>query len=413
MAITLITGVPGTGKTAFLVSELEKIAATGRVIFVDNVPGLTLEHYRAGNILEWHKGSWLHIDQYKRTAPAVSMTAVETSDDGNENWIPNPEIRKDNDGNLHRVAVDVLGHIVGSVPYESHKGALIVVDEAQRHFRPRPAGSVVPDHVAALEVHRHQGLDIWLVTQRPGLVDSNVRALCGKHIALRQTPFGRFKYEWPEVGDIENKTSRDNAARSRYKLPKHVFQLYKSAEAHTKHTHTLPAAAKVLMVALPLCGFLLWKSYNAISSKINPVKAVPVAVQVVPAAVVKSDDGWLGDTRTSDVRYKNGQEVIAPVIPQEKQIENAHPFEKSTFRITGRLTSATRDIYTLAVSSGGMPANMTSVDLLAAGYTIVAVNDCSIKLVYQAHEFFVTCVDAAARPAYYAPPPLQVAQIPQ
>lgn len=299
MALTIITGVPGTGKTALLVAELEKIAATGRKIFVDNIPGLTIEHYRAGKVTDWQKGTWLHIDQYKRTAPSLVMGGTggrslqncpvqdqdEDDGDGNENWEPNLEVVKDKDGNIRRLVFDESGQPIGSVPYESHKGALLVIDEAQRHFRPRPAGSPVPDHVAALEVHRHQGLDIWLVTQRPGLLDSNVRALCGKHIALRSTPFGRYKYEWPEVGDIESKTSRDTAAKTRYRLPKHVFKLYKSAEAHTEHKHSLPMAAKVLIVALPLALFFIWSSYKTISSKFNPVgtaHAEPVRQQNRP-----------------------------------------------------------------------------------------------------------------------------------
>lgn len=415
MAIVLITGVPGTGKTAFLVSELEKIAATGRKIFVDNVPGLKIDNcYRAGNILEWHNGSWLHIDQYKRTAPAVSMTAVEHGDDGNENWIPNPEIMKDNDGNLHRVAVDVLGHIVGSVPYESHKGALLVIDEAQRHFRPRPAGSAVPDHVAALEVHRHQGLDIWLVTQRPGLVDSNVRALCGKHIALRQTPFGRYKYEWCEVGDIENKTSRDNAARSRFKLPKHVFELYKSAEVHTKNSHSLPMAAKVLMVALPAAAFFIWQSYSTISKKFNPVKAD--SVQAVPASAVPAPAFGAGDIKKVDysrpaaIQFLGGIDTALKVVEKKTELEDrSHPFEKSQFRISGRITSSVRDLYSFAVTQlGGESIYMNSDELVTAGYKIVPVNDCSIKMMYKNFEFFVTCVSSNFQPAQL--PPVHLAE---
>lgn len=400
MAIVLITGVPGTGKTAFLVSELEKIAASGRKIFVDNVPGLLVESYRAGNILEWHKGSWLHIDQYKRTAPDIALAG---DGDGNENWIPHPEVVKDKDGNLHRLAKDVIGQTVGSVPYESHKGALLVIDEAQRHFRPRPAGSVVPDHVAALEVHRHQGLDIWLITQRPGLVDANVRALCGKHIALRQTPFGRYKYEWPEVGDIENKTSRDNAARSRFKLPRHVFQLYKSAEAHTANKHSLPFMAKVLMVALPAAAFFLWQSYSVISGKFKPPKAVSSAVAAPAVDLVPVQS-------VSVVSPGDLPDIPSGLLPYDlKGIDRHHPFEQSTFRITGRLTSETMDFFSFSVvGAAGSSSYMSSKDLTQAGYTVVAVNDCSVKLIYKTFEYFVTCVERLPHPVYQ---PIQVAAI--
>lgn len=398
MAIVLITGVPGTGKTAFVVSELEKIAATGRKIFVDNIPGLKVEHYRAGNVLEWHKGSWLHIDQYKRTAPAVAMACEESSFDGNENWLPHPGVVKSSDGELRLLVHGEQIPLIGSVPYESHKGALLVIDEAQRHFRPRPAGSVVPDHVAALEVHRHQGLDIWLITQRAGLVDANVRALCGKHIALRQTPLGRYKYEWPEIGDIENKTSRDNAARSRYKLPSHVFGLYKSAETHVKHRIAVPMAAKILIIALPITVFFIWQSYAMISAKLHPAKIQPAVVsqQSAPALVSMpiENDRLIVDTPS-------------PVLPVSlntgSSSRGVHPFMDSTFRITARLTSATRDMFAFSVTkNGGDSMYVSSEGLIKAGYSVIPMNDCSVVLRYQSVSFYVTCGDSSS----YSPSPV-------
>lgn len=398
--ITLITGVPGTGKTAYIVSELEKIAATGRKIFVDNITGLTLEHYRAGKVTEWQKGSWLHIDQYKRTSPAVAMEGKGADDegdcgDGNENWQPNPEVVKFADtGELRRLAFDDLGQPVGSVPYESHKGALLVIDEAQRHFRPRPAGSVVPDHVAALEVHRHQGLDIWLVTQRPGLIDSNVRALVGRHIALRSTSLGRWKYEWPEVGDIESKASRDTAARSRYKLLRHVFQLYKSAEVHTMQKHTLPLAGKALFLIVPLLVGLLFTSYNVIAGKSGVAKEHLQQVQG-------------GDIKRAD-------SVAVPVLPvgvpagfepyNPKEIAGTHPFAGVTLAIVGRIRSASKDVFRFSASQNGQHGfYLSSGDLVQAGYDVQAVNDCSVKLVYKLQEFFVTCSAPPSQQAALAP----------
>ena len=48
--ITLITGTPGTGKTAYAVSELEKIS--GKNIFVDGIPELQLPHEIAPPVTE-------------------------------------------------------------------------------------------------------------------------------------------------------------------------------------------------------------------------------------------------------------------------------------------------------------------------------------------------------------------------
>lgn len=375
--ITLITGVPGTGKTAFVVSELEKIAASGRVIFT-NIRALKLPHYRLGAVSEWQKGTWLHVDQYIRRSPAL---ALENPAEGEVDFWETPAdvIYLADSGEYKRLVFDKHSQPVGTVDYESHKGALIVIDECQDHFRPRPAGSVVPDHVAALEVHRHQGLDIWLITQRPGLVDSNVRSLVGRHIALRSTSLGRYKYEWPEVGDIESKFARDTAARTRYKLPRHVFGLYKSADQHTETKHSLPFAAKALFFVVPLLGVLLFTSYKSVSARTQPASPVAAAPALPVAAALPGAQ----------------PDIPAGFEPYSiKEISAHHPFERSAFRITGRLTSATKDIYSFAVSgAAGVPSYMSSVDLVAAGYIVAPVNDCSVKLIYKAVEFFVTCVD--------------------
>lgn len=406
MPITLITGVPGTGKTAFVVSELEKIAASRRVIFVDNIAGLTIPHYRAGKVQDWQKGTWLHIDQFKRTTASVALSGKpddETDDEsGNENWQPRSDVVKTESGDLLRLAFDEHGEQVGTVPYESHKGALLVIDEAQRHFRPRPSGSVVPDHVAALEVHRHQGLDIWLVTQRPGLIDANVRALCGKHIALRSTPLGRYKYEWPEVGDIESKSSRDTAAKSRYKLPKHVFNLYKSAEVHTAHKHSLPLAAKVLLLLVPLSILFFFMSFKTISGKFNPPAVAQAQKPKQQAAGSVQHADYSLEKKPSDL--PPGLEPFSP-----KEIENDHPYNRVQFSIVGRLKSATKDLYRFSASENGQHAfYISNIDLESAGYLVLPINDCSVKIVYKAKEFFVTCAAQPVQQVGFQPQLVQV-----
>jgi zona occludens toxin (predicted ATPase) len=292
MTVSIYTGVPGTGKTAHMVDLLEEQVAKGRIIF-SNISGLKLPHYRLGAVQTWQQGTWLHIDKYVRTSPLLkSQIEVEDDDiiddDTEANWLPNPDVFMTDSGVLMVRVRDHNRQIVGAVQYQNHKGALIVIDECQNFFRPRPAGSPVPDHVAAFEVHRKQDLDFWLVTQRLGLLDSNVRGLCGRHVALRSTFLGRFKYEWPEVGDIESKASRDTAARTRYKLPKHVFTLYKSAESHTKQTFSMPFMAKAMFFILPLVALLAFKSYSLIEGKFHPAPIGSAYSATLPNSVTAS-----------------------------------------------------------------------------------------------------------------------------
>ena len=107
--ISLITGLPGMGKTSLMVYMLlNRKDLQNRPVYVDGIPELQVKHEEVpeGESMEtWHQ------------------------------WAPD--------------------------------GCILVIDEAQRVFRPRPAGAKVPDYVQALETHRHKGIDIFVLTQHP------------------------------------------------------------------------------------------------------------------------------------------------------------------------------------------------------------------------------------------------------
>jgi zona occludens toxin len=231
--ITLITGTPGTGKTAYVVSELEKV--TGRNIYVDGIPDLVLPHEPSPPVQEWVK---VNHDESGATS---------------HEWLLPPN-------------------------------SIIIIDEAQRSFRPRPTGSKVPDYVAALETHRHAGLDFWFITQHPGLLDVNIRRLCGRHIHVRNTPIGRRLHESTQVFDPENKSERDATVTRPYKLPAHVFGKYKSAEMHTKTGKRLPLSFYFMLAALVAFAILGFTGYQSIKAKTQP-KNDPVATVDKHAAV--------------------------------------------------------------------------------------------------------------------------------
>jgi zona occludens toxin len=229
MAITLITGVPGSGKTAHAL-DMMMTEAEGRPLMVDGIPELTLPHEPAPPLAEWTE--------------QVDDAASESGKKLQFTFAPR---------------------------------TLVVIDEAQRIYRPRSAGSVVPPYVAAFETHRHLGIDFWLITQHHGLIDANIRKLVTRHIHIRVTALGRTRLEWQEVGDPDSKSSRDVAARSRYLLPKRVFGRYKSAELHTKVKRRLPTAAKVAVLAFVVLVGASWFGYRSITGKLaaQPAGAVP------------------------------------------------------------------------------------------------------------------------------------------
>lgn len=202
----LYTGVPGAGKTLYAVSNLIKRKDfKDRPIFVDGIKDL---------------------------------------DHDKINYFDIPE-----------------GESIQTWPKWAPPGAIIVVDECQRIFRPRPSGSKVPDYVAELETHRHRGLDFILITQHPRLIDVHLRGLIEHHTHLGKTNLGlRRKMEWTTGGakDPESRANIREALISVYRLDKSVYGLYKSAEVHTKIRTKKSKLLMLFPLALCLVGYGVW-----------------------------------------------------------------------------------------------------------------------------------------------------------
>lgn len=233
--ITLITATPGGGKTALAVKLMQEQIKAGRPLFVHGIPDLKLEHQPCPPLEQWTK-------------------TVHDEETGT------------------------------SLPYfDFPQNALIVIDEAQRIFRPRAQASKVPPHVAAFETVRHTGVTFLLITQHPSLLDSNIRRLVGKHIHLRDLGvLGRRYYEWPEVGTPEQFKSAPIAKK--YRLPREVFPLYKSASTHIKRNYSIPPVVVLLVVALLAVGGAGVMAYRSISAKMG---GQDVAVVPLPDAPVR------------------------------------------------------------------------------------------------------------------------------
>lgn len=115
-------------------------------------------------------------------------------------------------------------------------GAIIVIDECQRWFRPRANGSVVPEYISRFETHRHNGHDIILITQSPMLIDSNIRKLVELHQHQVRT-WGQSKrtiYEWYGCNDSpQPNNSESTALKTQKRFDSKLFEYYKSASLHT------------------------------------------------------------------------------------------------------------------------------------------------------------------------------------
>jgi zona occludens toxin len=156
---------------------------------------------------------------------------------------------------------------------EKPVGSLFVFDECQEAFPPRANSSTPPKYVSELAKARHQGYDLYFVTQHPTFVDPYIRKLAEEHNHLMR-PYGAKRavvHTWKGVKDNCDK-SRKDSLRSSFKHPKEVYGWYKSAEVHT---HKLRIPRKILMMALiPVllgaCGYGL---YNYVQGKIHPTSS--------------------------------------------------------------------------------------------------------------------------------------------
>ena len=167
-------------------------------------------------------------------------------------------------------------------------GDVIVYDEVQEVWRPRPAGSKVPECIAALETHRHKGVDIVLITQHPLLVDPNIRRLVNQHLHLRRiTARMAMVYEWDHCANI---SSIKGALQSKlWRHPAKGYELYKSAQAHTKPTQRLPRVVWVGAAALAAAAFAIPNAISRIQGNFSGGGAVaPVAAASAPARASSS-----------------------------------------------------------------------------------------------------------------------------
>jgi zona occludens toxin len=194
--LTLVTGVPGAGKTLNTLRNVHKETKdTDRKVFVAGVADLNLGNFQS-----------ISYDQAKA-------------------WRDLP------------------------------KGSVLVVDEADQFAPTRGNRGDPPEYVRELARHRHYGLDIFFITQRPKMLDHHLRGLVGRHLHYERA-FNRNSsrvLSWESaVDDTGDFHARKLAVVSRVSFDRDYFGVYKSAEVHT-HKPRLPAKVWLVAAGLLLC----------------------------------------------------------------------------------------------------------------------------------------------------------------
>ena len=268
--ITLITGGPGTGKTAWLLDQLLELRKHDpqRKLYIHGVRNLRgIDHetiYCRSDLCD-----------ICRSDHSIDKQADELTD------LPVDAVT----GDIVITQTDEQFHIRKYVEdwlIWKQKGALIVVDEVQRIWRPRGGSSAPPIAVSGLETHRHYGLDFWLISQGPHLFDNFIRLLVGRHVHLVAKWSGRTQYEWPECK--QNVHLRSDAVMRPYKLPKRVYNMYNSAEVHTTQEKRKPLSFYATIVAIIIAVILITFSVYRIKQRVTSPANVEAGEGVALAA---------------------------------------------------------------------------------------------------------------------------------
>jgi len=297
--IYLYTGAPGSGKTLKMLSDWLASADGSRPIYVFGVEGLV------------SSDKWVTLDD-----PST--------------WHSLPE------------------------------GSIVLVDEAQRAFRPRRPGDPVPPHISAAETHRHSGIDLVMTTQHPMMIDAHLRRLCSSHEHLVNVWGMKSRstvYAWDECqDDPKDRSSRRTARKSIFKYPKAVFSLYKSAQLHTKKPR-VPAWFKfglpVLLFVIVGALFFLYRTLNGLGGHSRSSRPTVFGATPSPSAsssgVLLASDSDSGGSRFYRHPLEHFQRISLSV--RNHQAEQL-PRISSSFRVAGFIEVSGRRRYVITGPNG-------------------------------------------------------------
>ncbi|MFT4173950.1 MAG: zonular occludens toxin domain-containing protein [Rhodocyclaceae bacterium] len=197
-------------------------------------------------------------------------------------------------------------------------GSIVLIDECQRVFRPRGNGSAVPDYVAKLETHRHQGHDLVMITQHPMLAEQNLRRLVGRHFHVMRN-FGFKKATVHEFEGVRQDPDKNRRGSQRHEwfYPKEVFAWYKSAELHT-HKAKLPVRVFLIPICIVLAGGCGWYGVRFLLHMGDAAKTlVPGASSAAQSAPVAASVAQpLARTASNGYDYIAARTPRVPGLPQ-------------------------------------------------------------------------------------------------
>lgn len=268
--ITVITGTPGAGKTLYAISKL-LLPLIGTHVPVTDEDGVVTLHPR--------------VIYTNIRGLLIEHELIDAGDNqGLRDW--------------HEWA---------------KPGAVIVFDEFQKAWPPRPNGSKVPDDIQALDTHRHMGVDFILITQNVINTDRHVHGLVGRHLHVRRMANTHLciVYEWDHCS--RQLLYAKSLTKQPWRYSKKVFKLYRSADAHTKQPRKVPGLVWFILAGVIGLAYLGPSTYNRLQERIAGGTAKPApAVQSAALASAIAP----GAAASAEEKVSSGEGVATPATKQ-------------------------------------------------------------------------------------------------
>ncbi|WP_234704898.1 zonular occludens toxin domain-containing protein [Xanthomonas citri] len=204
-SISLLTGLPGSGKSLRIIQAIRYLMDKGAHVYVCNIDGISVP------------GTTPWADPHK--------------------WQDLPA------------------------------GSILFVDEAQHFFPARRGGDPV-ETIKAMSTIRHDGVRLVLATQQPNYLDTYLRGLVGYHEHLLRQSGKQKTFIFRNSQIIEEVRSPLPRIKKLYdyevwKQPTECFKFYKSAEVHTMK-YQMPALVKKALMILPVVALLAGGAWYAV-----------------------------------------------------------------------------------------------------------------------------------------------------
>lgn len=264
---------------------------------------------------------------------------------------------------------------------EKGRGPLYVIDEAHMSLPRADTPRAVLEWYA---MHRHEGVDVLLLSQRHRKVATDVIDLVQCHYRVRK------KTLWGQpdryIRKVQDGIRGADMAETEREYQARYFKLYKS------HTKSLVAVAEADAKDVTP-SFKKWYRMAALLLVVAALGAVARLVVAngkesaepkKPQRVAKVSEGTRASGEDADTKRQ---------ARKSREEVSRHPLDGMGIHVAGAIHGRKGYEYLFVVSQGGMAQfNQTKRELELAGYQVRWVNDCVAELRHEhAKPFFVRC----------------------